>query len=139
MSRDYRDAKTGQLVRLAGPVIDGQWVQVAGLGGVRMMKLADLEEIDAATGLRTKVEVEEAPEPTPEPTPGIIETRLNINVADVDSICRYVKGIGYSTAKRIVELRDTLPECRFRNLDQLRSIGRVNWDAIFADNKFYIG
>lgn len=105
------------------------------------MDINNLEEVDEDTGVRTRVEAPEEPIPdTPEPIPGLMtETRLNLNVADAATIAQYVKGIGFSTAKRIVDLRSTLPGEKFRNIDQLRSIGRVCWDALIADDSFYIG
>ena len=50
-----------------------------------------------------------------------------------------IKGIGYATAKKIIELRMSLPGERFKNLDQLRKVGRVDWDQIIAEDLIYIG
>ena len=48
-------------------------------------------------------------------------------------------GIGYSTAKKIVELRLSLSGERFSNLDQLKRIGRVDWDEVIAADLIYVG
>jgi len=66
------------------------------------------------------------------------ETRMNVNYASAEQLVS-LKGIGYATAKKIVELRNSLPGERFKNLDQLRSIERVSWDEVFAEDQFYIG
>ena len=67
------------------------------------------------------------------------DTRLNLNVATAEGIAKSIKGIGYATAKKIVELRMSLPGERFKNLDQLRKVGRVDWDQIIAEDLIYIG
>lgn len=68
-----------------------------------------------------------------------VDTRLNINTATPEVIAKAVKGIGYSTAKKIVELRMSLPSERFSNLDQLKRIGRVDWDEVIAADLIYVG
>ena len=67
------------------------------------------------------------------------DTRLNLNVATAEAIAKSVKGIGYATAKKIVELRLSLPGERFKNLDQLKKIGRVDWDEVIAADVIYCG
>jgi DNA uptake protein ComE-like DNA-binding protein len=68
-----------------------------------------------------------------------VDTRLNVNVATAESLAKHVKGIGYATAKKIVELRLSLPGERFKNLDQLKKIGRVDWDEVIAADLIYVG
>jgi competence ComEA-like helix-hairpin-helix protein len=68
-----------------------------------------------------------------------VDTRLNINTASAEAIAKAVKGIGYSTARRIVELRMSLSGERFSNLDQLKRIGRVDWDEVIAADLIYVG
>ena len=67
------------------------------------------------------------------------DTRLNLNVATAEAIARHVKGIGYATAKKIVELRLSLPGERFKSLDQLKKIGRVDWDEVIGADLIYVG
>ena len=62
----------------------------------------------------------------------------NVNVATAENIAKAVKGIGYATAKKIVELRLSLPGERFKNLDQLKKISRVDWDTIIAEDLIYV-
>lgn len=74
------------------------------------------------------------------PTPVIpVDTRLNINVASAEAIAKHVRGIGYATAKKIVELRSSLPGERFKELAQLKRVGRVDWDAVIEADLFYVG
>ena len=64
---------------------------------------------------------------------------IDRNSKHVDAIAKAVKGIGYSTAKKIVELRLSLSGERFTNLDQLKRIGRVDWDEVIAADLIYVG
>jgi DNA uptake protein ComE-like DNA-binding protein len=66
-----------------------------------------------------------------------VDTRMNLNAATSDQMVA-LNGIGYATAKKIVELRNSLTGERFSNLDQLRSIERVNWDEVFKLDQFYV-
>jgi competence ComEA-like helix-hairpin-helix protein len=68
-----------------------------------------------------------------------VDTRLNINTATPESIAKTLKGVGYSTAKKICEYRMSLPGERFRELEQLRRIPRANWDQIIKEDLIYIG
>jgi DNA uptake protein ComE-like DNA-binding protein len=67
-----------------------------------------------------------------------VDTRVNLNYATAEQLVA-LKGIGYATAKKIVELRNSLPGERFKQLDQLRTIERVNWEEVFKEDQFYIG
>lgn len=67
-----------------------------------------------------------------------IETRLNLNMASPDQIADRIKGVGYSTAKKIVELRSTMPGEKFTSLEQLRQVGRVEWDEVFAADLVFV-
>ena len=64
---------------------------------------------------------------------------MNVNAATAEALAKHVKGIGYATAKKIVELRLSLPGERFKNLDQLKKIGRVDWDEVIAADLIYVG
>jgi hypothetical protein len=66
------------------------------------------------------------------------ETRMNINGASAEQLVS-LKGIGYATAKKIIELRNSLPGERFTNLEQLRGIERVEWNEVFKEDQFFVG
>jgi DNA uptake protein ComE-like DNA-binding protein len=68
-----------------------------------------------------------------------IETRLNINLASTDQIADRIKGVGYSTARKITELRSTMPGEKFTSLEQLRQVGRVEWDEVFKADLIFVG
>ena len=48
------------------------------------------------------------------------DTRLNLNTATAEYIQKRLPGVGYATAKKIVEMRMSLSGERFANLKQLR-------------------
>lgn len=76
----------------------------------------------------------------PEPKVGIVETRVNLNAASAEEIARRIPGIGYRVAKKIKEVQLTQPGEQFRNLEQVKACGpRVNWDAVLAENLFFLG
>lgn len=139
----YQNTKTGQLVEFIG-YHDKEWAMVKNSSGqVNYVALADLESYEASKG-RTG----EKPQPQSAETevdedklPDTIipaDTRLNLNVATAEAIAKHVKGIGYATAKKIVELRLSLPAERFKNFDQLKKIGRVDWDEVIAADLIFI-
>ena len=60
------------------------------------------------------------------------ETRLNINGATAQMIADHIKGIGLKTAREIKDLQMSLSGEKFKNLEQLRDIKRVDWDSVLA-------
>lgn len=113
-------------------------------GAVQYVALEDLISYEAGKGRTGKtVEPQSAEKEIDEDKlPETIipaDTRLNLNVATAEAIAKSVKGIGYATAKKIVELRLSLPGERFKNLDQLKKIGRVDWDEVIAADVIYCG
>jgi len=67
------------------------------------------------------------------------ETRININLATQQALTQYIKGIGHSSAKQVIELRQSLPDERFTSWDQLRQVKRVNWDNVIESDVAWIG
>jgi len=67
-----------------------------------------------------------------------METRLNLNMASPEQIADRIHGVGYSTAKKIVELRGTLPGEKFSSLEQLRQVSRVDWDEVFEADLVFV-
>jgi DNA uptake protein ComE-like DNA-binding protein len=64
--------------------------------------------------------------------------RVNLNAATPEMLTQILKGVGLKTATEIYELKQSLPGERFTKLDQLRSIKRVDWDAVLADDNIYV-
>ena len=140
----YQNKKNGQLVEFISHH-DKDWAMVKNsAGAIQYVALEDLESYESGKG-RTGI--------TPQPQsaekeidedklPETIipaDNRLNLNVATAEGIAKHVKGIGYATAKKIVELRLSLPGERFKSLDQLKKIGRVDWDEVIAADVMYCG
>lgn len=140
----YQNTKNGQIVEFIAHH-DKDWAMIRNsAGAIQYLALADLVAYEPGKG-----RVGEGPKPQsaeqsvdedaiPESVIPV-DTRLNINTASAEAIAKAVKGIGYSTAKKIVELRMSLSGERFSNLDQLKRIGRVDWDEVIAADLIYVG
>lgn len=137
-----KDTSTGQVVEFIG-YHDRDYAMVRDTAGkVYYPPLTRLLFFEAGVGAS-----EEGPKPQSAekevdenklPTTVIpADSRMNINLATAEQMVR-LKGIGYATAKKIVELRNSLPGERFRELKQLRVIERVNWDEVFELDEFFI-
>lgn len=136
-----KDKSTGQLVEFIATHGE-QFAQVRNREGyVTYPLLSNLEFYEAGTG-GTGVSPEAPAVATTDPLipeGGVIpmDTRLNLNGATAEAMTA-IRGIGYATAKKIVELRAGLPQERFRSLDQLKSIPRVDWDEVIKDDQIYV-
>lgn len=139
----YQNRKNGQIVELLS-YHDNDYGMVRNQAGtISYPLLADLEAYevgkgrtgDKASSPSTKADGD----PDAVPASSIpVDTRLNLNLATADMIAQRIKGVGYSTAKRIVELRQSLPGERFQALEQLRSINRVDWDQVIKDDLIFV-
>lgn len=140
----YQNSRNGQIVEFIS-YHDKEWAMVKNASGaiqyVSLVDLVSYEPGKGRTGEILKPQSAESPvdeDAIPETTIPV-DTRLNINTASAEAIAKHVKGVGFSTAKKIVELRLSLSGERFVNLEQLRRIGRVDWDQVIADDLFYVG
>ncbi len=140
----YQNQKNGQIVEFISHH-DKDWAMVKNASGaVNYVQLADLISYEPGKGRTGKtIEPQTGDEDKNEDVlpESVIpaETRLNLNIATAEAIAKHVKGIGYATAKKIVELRLALPGERFTNLEQLRKIGRVDWDEVIKEDLIYVG
>ncbi len=66
------------------------------------------------------------------------ENRVNINTATPQRLTQVLKGVGLKTAVEIKELQQSMPGERFTKLDQLKSIGRVDWEAVLESGVVYV-
>ena len=138
----FQDQKTGKLVELLSKV-DKEYAMVKdGGGNIVYMTLEQLVPYDKDKGRLTKINVpvlevaeEDAPPPSAVPSE---DTRLNLNAATAEQIQKRLPGVGYTTAKRIIELRMSLSGERFANLKQLENIPRVNWDQMIEEDLIFI-
>ena len=137
----FQDSKTVKLVEFISKH-DKEFAMVKDAGGnVTFMTLDQLIPYDAQKGRMAIVAVpafEVPEEKTPEAVVPIEDIRLNLNMAPTEQIAKRLPGVGYATAKKIVELRMSLSGERFSNLKQLENIPRVNWEQLIADDLIFI-
>jgi len=140
----YQHARTGQVVELIAHHDKNYAMVKNSEGKILYVPLVDLHTYipgKGRTGEQPKpLAAADAVDPEVIPTPSIPpDTRLNLNQATAEMISQRIKGIGYSTAKKIIELRGSLPGERFAAIKQLEdNIGRVNWEEIKKQDIFYI-
>jgi DNA uptake protein ComE-like DNA-binding protein len=140
----YQNEKNGQLVELIS-YHDRDHAMIRNQAGtISYIALSDLVEYEPGKGRtgvkpdapRGKDDVDKDAIPVQAIPP---DTRLNLNMATAEMIAQRIKGVGYSTAKKIVEMRMSLPGERFATLEQVRSVGRVDWDQVIKDDLVFVG
>jgi len=138
----YQNTTNGQLVEFISHHDKDYAMVKNSSGSVQYVALKDLVSYEAGKGRTGKtIESQSADKVDEDALPETIipvDTRLNVNVATAEALAKQVKGIGYATAKKIIELRLSLPGERFKNLDQLKKIGRVDWDEVIAADLIYV-
>ena len=138
----FQDTKTGKLVEFISKH-DKEFAMVRDAGG--NISYVTLDQLVPYSKEKGRLEKVAAPETTPieeEKAPKevvpIEDTRLNLNMASPEQIAKRLPGVGYATAKRIVELRMSLSGERFANLSQLENIPRVNWEQFIEEDLIFI-
>ena len=137
-----QDQKTGKLVEFIG-THDKEYAMVRdGAGAVSYVTLEQLVPYSQEKGRLSKIAAPQLEVEKEEQLPTTIvpteDTRLNMNTASAEMIAKRLPGVGYSTAKRIVELKLSLSGERFNILKQLENIPRVNWEQFIADDIIFI-
>jgi len=140
----YQNEKNGQIVELISYHDKDHAMIRNQAGAISYVSLADLVVYESGKGRtsvkpdapRSKEKTDEDAIPVQTIPP---DTRLNLNMATAEMIAQRIKGVGYSTAKKIVEMRMSLPGERFQTLDQVRSVGRVDWDQVIKDDLIFVG
>ena len=138
----FQDRKTGKLVEFMN-VHDKDFAMVKdAAGNISYVDLEQLVPYDREKGRLSKIELK-APEIAleEEVPPSVVpleDTRLNLNVAPAEIIAKRLPGVGFATAKKIVELRMSLSGERFANLKQLENIPRVNWEQLIEEDLIFI-
>lgn len=137
----FQDTKTGKLVEFVSKH-DKEFAMVKdAAGGVTFMNLEQLVPYDPQKGRMAKVtapEIELPEEEIPKTVVPIEDSRLNLNAAPAEQIAKRLPGVGFATAKKIVELRMSLSGERFANLKQLENIPRVNWEQLIEEDLIFI-
>jgi len=140
-SKLFQDSKTGKLVEMISKH-DKEFAMVKDAGGnVSFLTLDQLVPYDKNKGRLAKVEAPELFVPEEEAPKTIVpieDTRLNLNLAPAEQIAKRLPGVGFATAKKIVELRMSLSGERFANLKQLENIPRVNWEQLIEEDLIFI-
>ena len=142
MSKLFQDKNTGKLVEFISKH-DKEFAMIRDSGGlVSYVSLEQLIPYDREKGRLTNiVSPDIKPEPEEQPPETVVpmeDTRLNLNAATAEIIQKRLPGVGYATAKKVVELRMSLSGERFTNLKQLENIPRVNWDQLIEDDLIFI-
>ena len=141
MSQLFQDTKTGKLVEFISKH-DKEYAMVRDSGGaIAYLTLEQLVPYEQGKGRLAKVtspilEVKE--EEAPKTVVPLEEFRLNLNTATAEVIQKRLPGVGYATAKKIVEMRMSLSGERFANLKQLENIPRVNWEQLIGEDLIFI-
>ena len=141
MSNLFQDTKTGKLVEFISKH-DKEFAMVRDAGGaITYVTLEQLVPYDKDKGRMSKVKapiLEIPEEKAPNTVVPLEDRRLNLNAATAEVIQKRLPGVGYATAKKIVELRMSLSGERFNNLKQLENIPRVNWDQLISEDLIFI-
>ncbi len=137
----FQDQKTGKLVEFISKH-DLEYAMVKdAAGNVTYLSLEQLVPYEQGKGRLAKVSAPELTvpeEPIPNPVVPIEDIRLNLNAAPAEQIAKRLPGVGFATAKKIVELRMSLSGERFANLKQLENIPRVNWEQLIEEDLIFI-
>jgi DNA uptake protein ComE-like DNA-binding protein len=141
MANLFQDTKTGKLVEFISKH-DKEFAMVRDAGGtIAYLTLEQLVPYEQGKGRLAKVtaSILEVPEEkAPDRVVPLEETRLNLNTATAEYIQKRLPGVGYATAKKIVEMRMSLSGEKFANLKQLENIPRVNWEQLIAEDLIFI-
>ena len=137
----FQDQRTGKLVEFVSKH-DKEFAMVKdAAGNVTFMTLEQLVPYDKDKGRLAKIKAPELIVPEEQPPEAIVpieDTRLNLNTAPAEQIAKRLPGVGFATAKKIVELRMSLSGERFANLKQLENIPRVNWEQLIEEDVIFI-
>ena len=128
----FKNTKTGARVKVISELDDGEVLMVEDQDGrvyhaVSSQLVADAPATKKVKTLQIK---DKAAKEEPREFPP--DMRLNINGATAQMIADHIKGIRIKTAREIKDLQMSLSGERFANLQQLKQIKRVDWDAVIA-------
>ena len=128
----YQHKKTGARVKVVSEWDNGDWYMVEDQDGRLFTAYrTEIEPDEEATKKVKTLQVKDkAAKEEPRTFPP--DHRLNINSATAQMIADHIKGIGLKTAREIKDLQMSLSGERFNNLDQLKQIKRVDWEAVVA-------
>ena len=128
----YQHKKTGARLKVISEWDNGDWFMVEDQDGrlFTVYKTEICPDEEATKKVKTLQVKDKAAKEEPRSFPP--DHRLNINSATAQMIADHIKGIGLKTAREIKDLQMSLSGERFNNLEQLRQIKRVDWDAVLS-------
>ena len=128
----YKHKKTGVRVKIISELDNGECFMVQDQDSKTFYAYeAELEKDLAGTKKVKTLQIKDkASKEEPRDFPP--DMRLNINGATPQMIADHIKGIGLKTAREIKDLQMSLSGEKFNNLEQLKQIKRVDWDAVIA-------
>ena len=128
----YKHKKNGARIKIVSEFDNGEWFMVEDQDGrLYTAYKTELEPDEEATKKVKTLQIKDkAAQEEPRTFPP--DNRLNINTATAQMIADHIKGIGLKTAREIKDLQMSLSGERFNNLDQLKQIKRVDWDAVLS-------
>jgi DNA uptake protein ComE-like DNA-binding protein len=128
----YQHKKTGARVKVVSEWDNGDWFMLEDQDGRLFTAYKnEIEPDEVATKTVKTLQVKDkASQEEPRAFPP--DNRLNINSATAQMIADHIKGIGLKTAREIKDLQMSLSGERFNNLEQLKQIKRVDWEAVLA-------
>jgi DNA uptake protein ComE-like DNA-binding protein len=128
----YQHKKTGARVKIVSEWDNGDWFMVEDQDG--RLYTAYKNELTPDEQATKKVQTLQVKDKAAKEEPRTFppETRLNINTATAQMIADHIKGIGLKTAREVKDLQMSLSGERFANLEQLKQIKRVDWEAVIA-------
>ena len=130
----YQHKKTATRVTIVSEFDNGDWFMVEDQDG--RLFTAYKSELELDETATKKVQTLQVKDKAAKEEPRVFppDTRLNINGATPQMIADHIKGIGLKTAREIKDLQMSLSGERFNNLEQLKQIKRVDWNAVMAAN-----
>jgi DNA uptake protein ComE-like DNA-binding protein len=130
----YQHKKTATRVTIVSEFDNGDWFMVEDQDG--RLFTAYKSELELDENATKKVQTLQVKDKAAKEEPRVFppDTRLNINGATPQMIADHIKGIGLKTAREIKDLQMSLSGERFNNLEQLKQIKRVDWNAVMAAN-----
>ena len=130
----YQHRKTGARVKVVSEFDNGDWFMVEDQDG--RLFTAYKQELTPDEQATQKVKALQVKDKAAKEEPRTFppDTRLNVNTATAQMIADHIKGIGLKTAKEIKDLQMSLSGERFNNLEQLKTIKRVDWDSVLSAN-----
>lgn len=129
----YKYKKTQSLVRVIQIWDNNEWYMVEDQEGkIFTAHKTQIEKDEKATSSVKRVAVKDRAS-NEEPRVFPPDKKLNINTSTPQQIADTIRGIGIKTAREIKDAQMSLPGEKFTDIEQLKSIPRVDWESVIRD------